>query len=76
MVNLTLYHQSGCGQCKVVEMLLKKDNLEYESVMDVEEMIRRGIRSTPVLEVRDNDQVSLIFGAKDIKNWIEQQKRA
>lgn len=48
---IILYHQHSCPQCRMVEMLLKKKNIEYTSVDNVEEMKRLGIIHTPTLSV-------------------------
>lgn len=40
-----------CPKCKVLETLLKKNNLEYESVRDVELMVQKGFKDCPKLEI-------------------------
>lgn len=67
---ITLYHQDTCGQCKMAEMLLKKNNIEYTSCKDIEFMKSKGIMSTPTLDTGQQ----LIAGAKAIKDWIESRK--
>ena len=69
MENVILYHQKTCGQCKAVEMLLKKANIEYESCEDVEAMKQKGILSTPTLEVNGE-----LKRGKDIIDWIKGKK--
>ena len=49
--NVILYHQETCPQCKMVEMLLKKNNIEYISNKDIDEMTKLGINHTPTLSV-------------------------
>ena len=60
------YHTTTCPQCKMVEMMLKQSNIECESIMDVDEMTKKGINHTPALEVDG----TILFG-KDIINWIK-----
>lgn len=40
-----------CPNCKVLEFKLKKKNIEYETVKDIEIMKQKGIQSVPVLEI-------------------------
>lgn len=61
-----LYHQNGCGMCKVVEMLLEKKGIEYESCTDLDEMIQKGITGIPTLEV-DGQR----FIKKECLDWID-----
>ena len=49
--NITLYHQDGCGQCKMVKMLLDKNKIEYDSCNDIDVMLELGVHHTPTLEV-------------------------
>ena len=64
-MEVILYHQKGCGMCATVEMLLKRKNIDYTSVMDIEQMQAEGINHTPALRV-DGE---LLMG-RDIINWI------
>ena len=67
---ITLYHQDTCSQCKMAELILKQNNIEYNSCKDIEVMKSKGIMSTPVLDTGQE----LIAGAKAIKAWIESRK--
>lgn len=64
-----LYHQSGCGMCKAVEMLLNKKGIEFESRLITPENIEKakelGITSTPTLVVGDQ-----VFVKKQCLDWI------
>ncbi len=66
MTRIIFYHTETCPQCKMVEMLLNKEHIEYKSVMDVELMQQKGIDHTPALDVDG----TIMFG-KDIINWIK-----
>lgn len=66
MSKVVLHHQDTCGQCRAVEMMLKKNGIEFESNKDVEKMKAMGIMSTPALEV-DGE----ILKGKEIINWIK-----
>ena len=63
------YHTSTCPQCKMVEMLLKKNNIVYESIEDVDAILEKGITHTPALEI--DGQIK--FG-KDIISWINNKR--
>ena len=65
---ITLYHQQCCPQCKMVETLLNKKGIAYESNMDVDYMQSIGISSTPVLAVDDK-----LLKGKEIISWIKEQ---
>ena len=41
----------NCPQCNVLEVKLKKNNIEYQTVYGVDEITKRGYRSAPILEV-------------------------
>ena len=65
---ITLYHQDSCGQCKMVEMLLKKKNIKYESNKDINEMLKMGIKHTPTLSVDGQ-----LLSGKELINWINER---
>lgn len=67
-MSVVLYHQQTCPQCKMVESLLNKNNIAYESCMDIEFMSAKGVRTTPTLEVDGN-----FLKGKQIVEWIKQQ---
>lgn len=49
-MSITLY-STHCPKCKVIESKLKQVGLEYTEVTDVDEMLKRGFRMAPILEV-------------------------
>lgn len=51
-------YSTNCVNCKALERLLDQRGLVYEKCEDMEEMMRLGIQSAPVLEV---DGVLLLF---------------
>lgn len=61
---ITLY-TTHCPKCKVIEKKLAQKGIEYTEVTDKDEMINRGFKSAPVLEV---DGKMLNFG--DANRWI------
>ena len=69
MQTIIFYHTQTCPQCKMVEMLLKKNKINYDSVEDVDLMIEKGINHTPALEVDGK----ILFG-KDIITWVNGQR--
>ena len=66
MNKIIFYHTQTCPQCKMVEMLLKKNNIQYDSIEDVDVIIEKGIDHTPALNIDGN----VLFG-KDIIDWIK-----
>lgn len=67
---ITLYHQDSCPQCKMVTMLLNKNNIEFEANADIEEMKTKGITHTPALEVNGE-----ILQGKSLIDWINKNKK-
>lgn len=57
-----------CPRCKVIEVKLKQKNIEYEENTNVEEMMARGFKEAPKLEV-DGE----IMDFKQATNWIKEQ---
>lgn len=69
-MKVIFYHTLTCPQCKAVEMMLKKEKIEYESCTDLDTMIARGLQHTPILEVEGN-----LLSGKEIFDWIRGQRR-
>ena len=46
-----LYHTDTCPVCKMIEILLKKNNIPYTSNKDVNEMLNLGKNHPPELSV-------------------------
>lgn len=67
MSKLTLY-STGCPQCKILTALLDKRGLAYETITDVDEMIKLGFQSVPQLSVDGNT-----MGAREAILWANQQ---
>lgn len=65
-MEVVLYHQQTCPQCKAVESMLKRANIQYISNTDIDYMQSAGIKSTPVLEVDGT-----LLKGKDIIDWIK-----
>ena len=67
-MEVTLY-SIGCPQCKVLEMLLERNKINYNLVMGAEEMQKRGFKSAPILEVNGE---AMAFPAA--MKWIKGEK--
>ena len=63
---IKLYH-TGCPQCKMVELRLKKKNIEYEEIRGEENIARLGFRSSPVIEVDGQYYV----GGKECSDFLK-----
>lgn len=70
MEKIILMHQDGCPQCKMVETLLKKYGVEYESCKDVNTMVSMGIKHTPVIVVGDKK-----LQGKEMLEFVNQFKK-
>lgn len=64
---ITLY-TIDCPKCKVLENLLRKKNVTYNAVKDIEVMKQRGFTECPMLEVN-----GLIFGFTDAVKFVKEQ---
>ena len=51
-IYMVLY-STNCPKCKVLEMKLKKKNIDYSVFSDVEAMMEMGIKAAPILELDD-----------------------
>ena len=58
-------YTTHCPKCRVIEKKLAQKGIEYAEITDKEEMIKRGFKSAPVLEV---DGKILNFG--DANRWL------
>ena len=47
------FYTTHCPRCSVIEKKLKEKNIQYEEITDVEEMLKLGISSVPVLGIDD-----------------------
>lgn len=63
----TMY-STGCPQCRVLEMQLKKKGIEFDVVSDMDIMKQKGFMSMPVLEV---DGEYLVF--QKALQWIKER---
>ena len=51
-MQFTLY-STNCPRCKVLEAKLVQKKIEYKLVTDMDEMVKHGFHSAPMLEVDD-----------------------
>lgn len=65
---VTLY-TIDCPKCKVLENLLKKKEIEYISVKDVNYMLQKGFKECPKLEV-DGE----LYGFADAVKLVKEGK--
>ena len=65
---ITMY-TTHCPKCKVMEMKLKQKGIEYTECDNIDEMLEKGLRSAPVLDV-DGQIMDFVSGVA----WINSQK--
>ena len=46
-----LYTSTGCPKCNIIKKGLEKKGIDYFSIENEEEIVKRGITSIPVLEI-------------------------
>lgn len=65
-------YSTHCNQCKVVELMLKKKNIQYEEVYvnpdDPQVIMDMGFHTAPILVVDDKPMCY-----EDARNWIKEQ---
>lgn len=63
-----ILYSTHCPKCKVLEMKLKQNNIDFEEINDVNLMVEKGFKSAPVLEV---DGVT--YGFTEAIAWIKER---
>ena len=67
-MQVTLY-STNCPRCKVLAQKLTDKSVEFSISDDVDEMIRRGFRSAPVLDV-DGESMDFSTAIK----WVDSKE--
>ena len=66
-----IFYSTHCPKCRVLESKLKAANVEFTEVDDVDEMIRLGFKSAPLLKV-DGEVMDFMAANK----WVNGVKEA
>lgn len=66
-MDLILYTQPGCNQCRLAHMLLDQKNIKYTEVQDISEMQKQGIRHTPALKLTSGE----LLTGKDLITYVK-----
>lgn len=61
-------YSTNCPKCKVLEAKMQKKNIEYSVCTDMDEMLSRGIKAAPALELEDNK----ILNFSDAVRWVNE----
>lgn len=64
---ITLY-STNCPKCKVLESKLQKKDIQYETCTDTDEMLSKGIKSAPILQLDDNTILNFTQAVK----WVNE----
>lgn len=64
---ITVY-TTHCPKCKVIETKLKAKNMDYVEVADMNEIVKLGFQSVPVVEVDGT-----IMDFAEANQWINNQ---
>ena len=67
-MEIVLYHQDGCPQCKMLKMLLDRKSIVYSSIKDIDLMLSLGITHTPTLSVDGK-----LLSTKEALKWVQEQ---
>ena len=63
-------YSNHCPKCKVLEKLLNQNNIEYEVIEDMSDLLGTGISFLPVLKINDHDYLEFSRAIQ----WVERQK--
>ena len=55
-----IFYTSNCTKCKILKAKLDEKNIEYEVFDNIDEMIKKGFTSMPMLEIDS-----------EVKNFLE-----
>ena len=76
--HLMLFTTKTCPNCKMVKMMLQKENITDVEIIDAEEnvdlTISLGITRAPTLLVPNEEGYDAYTNASEIKGWIEANK--
>ena len=61
-----IFYTSNCTKCKILKAKLDEKNIEYEIFDNIDEMIKKGFTSMPMLEI-DGEVKSFLESI----NWIK-----
>ena len=64
---MNILYSTGCPKCKVLETKLNNKNVNYNVVTNVDEMLSKGIKSAPVLEIDGN-----VMDFASAVKWVNQ----
>lgn len=67
--NMITLYSTNCPKCKVLEMKMKKKNIEFDTYTDVDGMLAKGIKAAPILELEDNTRLDFTTAVK----WVNEQ---
>ena len=64
-----IFYSVGCSHCRALEHKLKKLNIQYEEIIDIDLMTQKGFTSVPMLEI--NGQTMNYIEASE---WLKERK--
>lgn len=65
---MIVMYSTNCPKCKILEKKLNEKQIEYNLVTDVDEMIKLGIDTAPMLS-KDNE----LLGFREAIEWVNKQ---
>jgi glutaredoxin len=66
-MKVTLYGAHGCPMCSALASMLKRKNIEFEKVEDIDYIISLGLNSIPVIEFENGDRLDFPGALKFLK---------
>lgn len=65
---MIVMYSTNCPKCKILEKKLNEKQIEYNLVTDVDEMIKLGIDTAPMLSKDDK-----LLGFREAIEWVNKQ---
>lgn len=66
-MNVIIY-TTYCPKCRILEQKLKEKNIEYVEFTNVDEMIKKGFTTMPILQVDD-----IVMDFTTANKWINER---
>lgn len=63
-----ILYSTGCPKCKVLEARLRSKGIDFIHNDNVDEMMKKGFTSVPMLEVNGN-----VLSFKEALQWVNKQ---
>lgn len=67
-MKITLYGAKGCPMCAALASMMKRKNIEFEKIEDVDHIISLGLNSIPMIELENGERLDYPGALKYLKS--------